>query len=413
MLDFTNMISCIQEFGMINFIVGSLVCCLLFKWIEINLKRYSHFKNVPGPRTWDYLFGHFLYLLKTLPLEPHKEWYEAYKHHPNYNGLLVYQGVFGAPRLYICEPELFYHIFASKPYIFGKNMSLAGYFKQIFGQKGVLLADGKEHQNIKKILNPVFHSDHVQKLIPLFSYMAKNLTTHWKTLADEGKDGKATVDICKESSKTTLDILISGVIDASLTPDSIQKRTIIADAYRFLVNFYFTNFYIKMRHLLPFIKYLPIENGRIFQEAKKNLHNLTLYAVAESKSNISGNSEKSSSMNQNPDSLLHDDQAHMNENHSILKTLLQKLADTNNPLDNETIKDQILTIVMAGHETTSVALNWSLHLLATHPHIQDELRDHLNAQDNIVDYAQKKNTYLDYLVKEVLRLRRNLSETVF
>ena len=43
------------------------------------------------------------------------------------------------------------------------------------------------------------------------------------------------------------------------------------------------------------------------------------------------------------------------------------------------VKDQIKTILFAGHETSASALTWTLHQLATHPRIQSDLRDELRA----------------------------------
>ncbi|KAJ3402225.1 hypothetical protein HDV05_008660, partial [Chytridiales sp. JEL 0842] len=64
----------------------------------------------------------------------------------------------------------------------------------------------------------------------------------------------------------------------------------------------------------------------------------------------------------------------------LLSVLLQANNEESDPskrLSNEEVKGQVLTFLAAGHETVSVTLSWTLHLLSTHPEIQSKLRAEL------------------------------------
>jgi cytochrome P450 family 135 len=65
-------------------------------------------------------------------------------------------------------------------------------------------------------------------------------------------------------------------------------------------------------------------------------------------------------------------------------------------IEREELRDQVITVLAAGHETTAGSLAWALERLAHHPHAQERVRDGDDA-------------YLDAVLKEVLRVRPVLS----
>ncbi|CAB4429227.1 unnamed protein product [Rhizophagus irregularis] len=79
-------------------------------------------------------------------------------------------------------------------------------------------------------------------------------------------------------------------------------------------------------------------------------------------------------------------------------------------MTDEELQYQIMTFLIAGHETTSASTLWALHLLAQHPHEQDLLREEL-----VKAFPDKSNfnptydeinslEYLNCTVKEILRI---------
>jgi cytochrome P450 len=86
----------------------------------------------------------------------------------------------------------------------------------------------------------------------------------------------------------------------------------------------------------------------------------------------------------------------------LLDMLLDaRYEDTGVPMDEEQVIDEILILLIAGHETTANALSWTLYLLANHG---DELEKLRNATANLTPEQSATNDALNAVIKESMRL---------
>ena len=92
----------------------------------------------------------------------------------------------------------------------------------------------------------------------------------------------------------------------------------------------------------------------------------------------------------------------------ILGRLLQaRDEETGEGLDQTQIRDEVVTLMLAGHDTSAHALAWTLYLLATHPEVESRLAEHLAAHLNgapatAADLARLP--YLKQVVQESMRI---------
>jgi cytochrome P450 len=80
----------------------------------------------------------------------------------------------------------------------------------------------------------------------------------------------------------------------------------------------------------------------------------------------------------------------------ILSMLIGARFEDGEPMDDREVRDQLMTLLIAGHETTATALAWTFDLLLRHPHALERLAGEVDAGEE---------TYLRAVVAESLRLR--------
>src|SRR5690606_28619207 len=85
----------------------------------------------------------------------------------------------------------------------------------------------------------------------------------------------------------------------------------------------------------------------------------------------------------------------LSERRDLLALLVRASAADAQGLSDQELRDQLMTLVAAGHETTATAMAWSMLELARHPDVQDRC---------VAEIAEGGSEYLDAVLKEVLRL---------
>jgi cytochrome P450 family 135 len=84
------------------------------------------------------------------------------------------------------------------------------------------------------------------------------------------------------------------------------------------------------------------------------------------------------------------------ERDDVLSLLVQARHEDGEPMSDHELRDELMTLLVAGHETTATALAWAVERLVRHPDVLERLRAEAQADDD---------DYVDTVVKETLRLR--------
>ncbi len=86
----------------------------------------------------------------------------------------------------------------------------------------------------------------------------------------------------------------------------------------------------------------------------------------------------------------------LDERDDVLSLLLQARHEDGRPMSDEELRDELMTLLVAGHETTASSLAWAVERLVRNPRVLERLRD---------EVAAGNDDYVDAVCKETLRLR--------
>lgn len=85
------------------------------------------------------------------------------------------------------------------------------------------------------------------------------------------------------------------------------------------------------------------------------------------------------------------------QRHDVLSMLLDATTEDGVPLSDEELRNELMTLVLAGHETTANTIAWTFERLTRHPEAYDRLRDEIRGGDG--------SAYLDAVIHESMRSR--------
>jgi cytochrome P450 len=196
--------------------------------------------------------------------------------------------------------------------------------------EGLLTAEGDMHRRHRRLLQQAFHPARVAHYAETMVAQAAATTERWAP-------GR-TVDVHAEAVRTTLSVAGATLLGTSVEADVDAVEGAIADllsAYRLA----FVPFGWRLQHL-------PVGPMRRLQRGRRTLHGLVDRVIAERRATGADGGD-------------------------LLSTLA--LDDAPDRLSDEEIRDQAVTLLLAGHETTANALAFAFHLLASDPGAERQL----------------------------------------
>jgi cytochrome P450 len=210
--------------------------------------------------------------------------------------------------------------------------------RQLFG-RGVLTSEGEQHRRQRRIVMPAFHQQRVTMYADTISSYAASRCADWK----HGR----TLDIVREMNDLTLDIVAKTLFGTEFGSSAGEVRRAITWAVESFDLFGST---------MADSKDSPAAGGRMrrFRAARTSLDAIVNQMIE------SRRAKSDTSMD-------------------LMSLLLAaRREDTTGSLDDDWIRDEILTMLLAGHETTANALSWVWYLLGSHPHVEARLHAELD-----------------------------------
>ena len=257
--------------------------------------------------------------------------------------------------VYICDPDDIRTVFRDHE-TFHAGEANAPFLAPVLGSTSVLVTDGPSHSRQRRLMMPAFHGNSVATLAAVMEEVARAEIERWPV--------GVTFEARPRMQVITLEVILRAVIGA----DDEARLQELREALPPLVEL---DMLALMQFAFPQLRdRWPWKRFRAVQERA----DAALYAEIEN-------------CRRDP---------HLEERHDVLAMLVRSRDEDGMAMTDQELRDQLVTLLLAGHETTATGLAWSLERLVRHPSILERART--AAQDD--DAA-----YLNAVINETLRVR--------
>lgn len=237
----------------------------------------------------------------------------------------------------------------------------------LFGN-GLLSSEGDFWRGQRRLAQPAFRRDRIDGYVDTMVKVAERHTASWQ---DAG-----TTDVHETMTRITVDIAARTLFDTDVS----DRTSYVGESVRLAqdaLHFKITNLFV-----LRLPEWLPFPVNLALRRAARGLEALVHRTIEERRRSGQDHGD-------------------------LLSSLLATRDEDGRPMPDRQLRDEVITLLVAGFETSAIALTWSLHLLAEHPEVQDRLAGELDRvlQGRTPNASDRENlTYTEQVVLESMRL---------
>ncbi|KAL3646192.1 hypothetical protein CASFOL_011372 [Castilleja foliolosa] len=306
----------------------------------------------------------------------------------------VYKLAFG-PKAFVVvsDPIVARHILRENAFSYDKGV-LADILEPIMG-KGLIPADLNTWKQRRRVIAPGFHSLYLEAMAKVFTDCSVRMTTKLEKLLElEASRGgqKLELDLEAEFSSLALDIIGLGVFNYDFGSVSKESPVIKAVYGTLFEAEHRSTFYIPYWKI-PLAKW-AVPRQRKFQKDLKVINDCLDGLIKNA---------KETREEADVEKLQQRDYVNIKD-----ASLLRFLVDMRGvDADDRQLRDDLMTMLIAGHETTAAVLTWAIYLLAQHPSKMKKAQAEIDlvlGQGRTTFEAVKKLEYIRLIVVESLRL---------
>ena len=276
-----------------------------------------------------------------------------------YGDVVSFSTLFDSRFVMVFDPDLVKQVFRAPPEQLraGEANALLG---PVLGDRSLLLLDGSEHLRQRRLMLPAFHGERMKTYESVMQRAADQAIESWPV-------GRP-FPLLPSMQALTLEVIMSAVFGLGEGPrrEELKRR---------------------IRAMLD-----PV-SGRSA---------IFLFALSGGRLGDRGAIRRFEQRRQALDELIFDEIAQrraapdLEEREDVFSTLVLARDEDGRPMSDQELRDQLVTLLVAGHETTATGVSWTFDLLLHNERVLGRLRDSL---------AKGDESYLEAVVKESLRVR--------
>ncbi|KZO98271.1 cytochrome P450 [Calocera viscosa TUFC12733] len=345
-------------------------------------------QDLRGPPSTSFLWGNIREVREDDSIV--NDWAEEY------DGTFATRVLLGGYRLFTLDPRASSHILSHTD-IYPKPDTLRDVLRSVIGD-GLLVVEGDDHKRQRRIMNPSFSPGQIREVTPIFFDTARRLCDVFNSIIIKSSDtSDVEIDMYSWFGRATLDVI--GQAGFGYHFNSMYDETNeLYCAFRDMIKAFMDSGLLGiLLNRFKILRALPLQHNRTMRRSQATTYRIGTQLVRAKKEAVqqemqSRNLEKSKIVGRDLLSSL------------IRANMAADLSPAHRMSDDEVLA-QISTFIVAGHETTSVGLSWTLLSLAQLPQVQDKLRAEVSLVAEEAPSMDELNAlpYLDMVVKESLR----------
>jgi cytochrome P450 len=265
------------------------------------------------------------------------------------------------------HPDFIKHVLVDNVKNYSRKKSYA-ILAELLGQ-GLITTEGEKWRKRRRMAQPAFYKEKLEVLLQQMEESIHKFVANW-----EGEKTKH-VDIDKELSHITLDVLSNSIIQSDLQEKYPIVKKNLSEAWTYLSQ--------KRFKFIKLMNKLPSKTKSDGQASISSLKKIILEVIENRrKSNI--------------------------EYFDLLSMLMASTdEETSQQLTNEELLDEVITLFTAGHDTTAVVLTWAFYLIGQHLEVQEKILQEINEKSTDQPLGMKELMGFQYtkmVIQETMRL---------
>ncbi|MCM3906173.1 MAG: cytochrome P450 [Pyrinomonadaceae bacterium] len=267
---------------------------------------------------------------------------------------------------FLYHPDDIEYVVSTNARNFHKSMSLRSNFFQRLVGNGLLTSEGEMWKRQRRLAQPAFHRQRISAYGDVMVDYAQRTITRWR--AGEVRD------IHRDMMWLTLEIVVRTLFNADVSQDAEKVGRSLSEIVKPFASQATIKWILDNR--------LPTAAHRRFHREAQNLDDIVYRIIAD---------RRASGLDQG----------------DLLSMLLGAQDEDGSQMTDKQLRDEVMTLFLAGHETTALTLSWTWYLLAQNPLAEKkfhaELDDVLGGQlPTLEDLPRLKFT--DMIAREAMRL---------
>ena len=267
---------------------------------------------------------------------------------------------------FLYHPQHIEYILSTNAKNFIKSRSLrTPFFRRLVGN-GLLTSEGEEWKRQRRLAQPAFHRQRINAYGDVMVDYTERLIRGWKS--------NEVRDIHRDMMRLTLEVVVKTLFNAEVSGEADKVERALSELVKPFASQATLKWILDNR--------LPTATHRRFNAAAREIDDIVYRIIAERRS--SGSDEG-----------------------DLLSMLLAAHDEDGSQMTDRQLRDEVMTLFLAGHETTALTLSWAWYLLAQNPEVEEKFHAELDEvlagrTPTVADMPRLK--YTEMIAKESMRL---------